>query len=194
MVDASKLYRDETTPAIPTDSGHEPPPPIAGERIAAKLYDAPKPVSVGPGEFYGYSLALDPWDRKAQELQDHGVSAAILGSDRDALLKAARAGVPQTILSVIADVLADTRIAETRPVLDPIAADHERNRRTADWGREAREALRATYGGDVDDLLARTNRYAQAFGLSRMLNDTGLGSRPDVVQELVHHVFITGYR
>ena len=66
------------------------------------------------------------------------------------------------------------------------------------WHREVHADLSVRYGGAeaASDLLARTQRFIDATpSLSRMLQvQPDLGSRPDIVAGLVHHVFVNGIR
>jgi hypothetical protein len=48
---------------------------------------------------------------------------------------------------------------------------------------------------DAEDLLARTNRFVKRHPkLAERLGERGLGSRPDIVRDLVAHVFSTSWR
>lgn len=56
------------------------------------------------------------------------------------------------------------------------------NGQVKEWSREARKQLRERYGNDADSRLAAAKEYlASKPSLKKMLAETGLGSKPEVV-------------
>jgi hypothetical protein len=110
---------------------------------------------------------------------------------------ARRTGLPEPLVATLAEHTIDHQLAEARPGNDAEATDEARAAQIADWNTETRDALRATYGGakEADALLARAQRFVKAHpALDQVLGKGGLGSRPDVVQAIVAHVFSNGIR
>jgi DNA polymerase III gamma/tau subunit len=110
---------------------------------------------------------------------------------------AQRTALPEGVLTNIAEAHLDTLLADARPLVTDAQVDAEGVRlheQVAEWDRQVREELRQTYGAkDAEDLLARTQRFVrQHRSLAKILQQRGLGSRPDIVRELVSFVFSNG--
>jgi hypothetical protein len=108
-------------------------------------------------------------------------------------------GLPDGVLAKIADGHIDGLLVDASVKHDPDAATADAqalNQRILDGNAEIRERLRQTYGRkDGEQLLARTQRFIQNYPkLAAILREDGLGSRPDIVEEIVSHVHSTVWR
>jgi len=156
------------------------------------------PNATAASRLYG-TLGLEQViDRNESDLFVHaGRGAADHRQLRQTFVNFVKAGVPDGIARELAEKFIDGEIgAARRPAAEiDTAADALEQQITA-WHAETREYLRLQYGAQAaEDLLERTRKYvASVPGLGAVLDKHGVGSRPDVVKQLVHHVFITGYR
>src|SRR5207245_1679518 len=122
----------------------------------------------------------------AAQLQLHGTFVEIANDT----------SLPDGLLAVIADRYIDGLLAAKRVSQDPDADAQAVDQQAADWSAETRAALRATYGAkNGEQLLERAQKFVRAHpALAKVLQQRGLGSRPDVVAGIAAHVHSTGYR
>jgi len=166
----------------------------AHERAAKTLYPA------DPGEMYGYDIAQAVITRRGDELYTHtGLDEAArkaLGDTHIAIRRAT--GLPEGIREAIAEAHVDALLADTRAVSDTEADADETTvaKRIADGNAEVREDFIARYGKkDGPALLDRTAAFVRSHpALATILQQRGLGSRPDIVKGIAAHVFSTGWR
>jgi hypothetical protein len=135
-------------------------------------------------------------DQRKDELYEAGVPVEpkALG---DLFTGIAReSGLPDGLLMQIADFHITNLLADAAVVDDPDAEATEIAKRNDEWAREARAQLKNTYGEkDVKDIEARTRKFVNANpALKKVLQQRGLGSRPDIVTAIASHVFSSGYR
>jgi hypothetical protein len=101
--------------------------------------------------------------------------------------------LPVTLTAKLATNYIDAELAEARaddPAVHAAAVD----KTITEANRLMRTGLAQTYGvKGAEDLIARTNRFIAASPqLSKVLGKYGLGSRPDLVEDIVHHVYMNG--
>lgn len=164
------------------------------------LYDgnaALPPAPANAADFYGYSAVANAIDRRGPELwEQSGATAAERQQVRDAFIGIARTtALPEPLVATLAESHINNLLADARPVKNADAAQ-VLDQQIAGWNTEARAALRDTFGpNDVEQLLDRTRRFVRAHpALAKVLQQRGLGSRPDIVQGIAAHVFSTGWR
>lgn len=195
MDDILNLWSGSTTPSTSADRLASK-APSAEDLAAGELYQAnPRPVpGPAPGELYGPSILAGAIDRRSPDLRAIGQSEAAQRTQRGDYLKLAK-DVPEGLAVKIVNADIDAAIAASQPIADVDAAAHEEATRHAAWAAESLDALQATYGvAEAEALIERTRRYVQSRpALARLLERNGLGSRPAIVTELVHHVFSTGW-
>jgi hypothetical protein len=167
------------------------------QRIAGKLYDGnAEAADTGAGvrNFYGFSTVGSSVDSRRQEAWGTaGVDTSGMDAMREQFINIARTtALPETLVAKIADLHIDGELARARPTEpDPVELDT----RIAAWNTEAREQLRATYGRDAEDMLQRAQAFVRRSpALSRVLNERGLGSHPDIVMDIAAHVFSNAIR
>jgi hypothetical protein len=173
----------------------------------SSLYDrnsgdpAPAPpdpkASSAADRMYGPSLVTSAIARRDADLATvAGASAAERRKITDDFVDIyRRTHLPEGVLARIAEGAIDARIAAARPSADPSADKVAHAQRVAAWKAESREVLRLSYGPqDAEALLERAQRFIKATpALERYLKD-GLESRPDILLEIVGHLFSTGWR
>jgi hypothetical protein len=103
--------------------------------------------------------------------------------------------LPEGLLTRIAEAHLDGELAAVRQN-DPEAATDALHKQVQTWNAEIRETLRSRYGAkEGEQLLARTAKFVKATpALATLLQQHGLGSRPEIVEGIAAHVFSSGYR
>ena len=165
---------------------------------------APPPASAGATDdretahqLYGYSALESAIDQRGEELWSvTGATEAMQRQTRDQFVGIATAtGLPEMLVARIAEHYLDAELATFRQD-DPEAAELALARQIDEWNAELRTDLRARYGAvDAEKLLIRAEKFVKSHpALNGILKQHGLGSRPDLVDGIISHVFSTGYR
>jgi len=144
--------------------------------------------------FGGMPLLAGAVDRRRFELLDAGMSEAEFKQIRaDVLGVAKRAGLVEDFAVTIADHVISGQLADAR---HSDAAEPVSDEQIAAWNTAIRAQLRYQYGEkDGAQLLERTQRFVRAHPvLAQALQQRGLGSRPEIVEQLVAHVFSNNIR
>ncbi len=163
----------------------------AHTRAANVLYhvDPPTPLPTRPGEFYS-SFA-------AQQAQKH--SAEVFektGTKLDVNSYRFLDDLPAALAEPLIDSDVSQKLAAVRVSDDPDGDDIALDQRIAADTLETRGRLIARYGEkDAAQLLERTKRFVRSKpALARIVNQRGVGSKPEIVEELVAYVFSNGIR
>jgi hypothetical protein len=187
------------TPQRPADDFA--PPTAETKQMTDALYNRDKAEPIPPADasgFYGLSLLTSALEHGAPELSAAtGASQADHARMREEFVTIAKAtSLPEPLLVRIADNHRNTLIANARPVEDEDADAAQLAKRTQEWSEESRTILAQTYGAkDAEQLLARSAAYVKKHPkLAKLLGERGLGSRPDIVTDLVAFVFSNGIR
>jgi hypothetical protein len=185
----------DTTPTPPAEGFASPTP--EEQRVIRTLYDAES--STTADKFYGFSSVQQAVDVGWPELSKiTGATEADRGRVRGEFVDLAqKSGLPEGLVVTLAQDHLTGQIADAREQRDdPDGAAQRLDQQIAAWNAETRERLTAQYGArDSEQLLARAQRFVKAHPtLERVLRHRGLGSRPDVVEQIVAHVFSNGIR
>jgi hypothetical protein len=161
------------------------------EQVVEALYDgnAAQPLPIRPGEFYASFAAPQAQHRSAAVFEQTGEH---LDVDRYRVLDELPAGlVVSLVTGDINNTLADARVPDDAEA-EAIALDQRIAADTA----ESRRRIVAQYGPkNGPQLIERTQRWVRTQpALAQMLQRGGLGSKPDIVEALVAHVFSNGIR
>jgi hypothetical protein len=167
-------------------------PPQARAVDVDKLY--PRPLPERKGEFHSWSAAESAARQREADLSNQ------LGMDpaaRERLYKGYRdleRVLPAGLAATLTDADIDTRLAAGRFSPDPDADTVAVGQRTEAWSIESRERITSLYGQkDGEALLARTNKWVKSQpAVAQIVRQRGIGSRPDIVEQLVAHVFSNG--
>jgi hypothetical protein len=123
-----------------------------------------------------------------------GHTATQRAADQQAFTDMARkAGIElKPISKTLFDGLVDGELKQLRGEVDEDALDSQ----AVKDATETRQQLSSRYGEEGEKLLARTNAWIKTTqpALHKILGTHGLGSRPDVVLELVDHVRRLGWK
>jgi hypothetical protein len=181
-----------------TANGFAPPTPEE-RRVTDALYDRnTTPAPTDASGFYGYPMLTSAIERRGADLwAATGASAADQARLRNDFVDIARTTrLPEPLVAALAEHHINQQLAEARPADDAEAAGLALKTQIAEWNTEARAHLRSAYGAkEAEALLARAQRFVKGHpALSKMLATGGVGSRPDVVQAIVSHVFSNGIR
>jgi hypothetical protein len=172
---------------------------------ARKIYDSshaapPAPAATPTGDaardFYGDSYIASVVDRRAAELWEvTGATEAQRREIRDTFIEIGESGLPEGVVAILAEHYIDRELAAARQE-DPDAAADALDKEIDLRNEELRNNLRLRYGAkDGEQLLERAQRFVRAHPkLAKVLQEHGLGSRPDIVEGIVAHVFSTGWR
>lgn len=174
------------------------------DNIARTLYDHPtdtatrsQPKSRDAGaRFYGYSSVAQEVDNRGADVWAvTGATQSERRQTREMFLDIARSGVPEDIVVGLAREFLNGELATAKQPADD-AAVAAMEKRVADGNAESRAALRAKYGDkDGEQMLDRVRRFVRSKPrLAHVLQQHGLGSRPDIVVGIAEHVFSTGWR
>ena len=160
------------------------------QRALDRLYDGNKAVP----DHKNFPTLTSAIDRRLPELFVRaGVDAAAQQQLRSTFVDiATRTQLPDALVERIADSHIDNLLAAARVVDDPAAADVALDQQIAQWNAQSREEFPGTEGAA---LLARTQKFVRAHpALAKILQERGLGSRPDLVKAIAEHVFSSGFR
>ena len=174
---------------------------------AEKLFGGSAPSAPAPAgatddrdtahQLFGYSALESAIERRGDELWSvTGVTEAMQRQTRDQFVGIATAtSLPEMLVARIAEHYLDGELATFRQD-DPEADELALARQVDGWNAELCADLRTRYGAaDAEKLLVRAEKFVKAHpALNRILKQHGLGSRPDIVEGIVSHVFSTGYR
>jgi hypothetical protein len=188
-----KAWTDPVANFYPTMSEDAPPPkggkafqePTPADKVAAVLYPDPQPLP--PANVPPHIAELRKADADRAFFTEPPVSASAVAS----YLEAAKGHVPDEQIAAAAlelrEIAADLDFtdADVTHVLDlaraarsePLTPElHER------WHQQAADALQRQYGTDAPRALDLARQLAKRDPrVLRMLNESGLGSHPDVV-------------
>jgi hypothetical protein len=167
--------------------------PTADEQAALDLvYDGPKALPADPGSLYSTAGYLrHTFDTNFRELSDAGVltpgQQAAERTDYSALIRGTGLD-PLHVGRPLHDLWTAARLAEARGEPGPSDAQVQT------WNEQNLADLRIRYGAAAgDQLLERTRTWVRREpALAKVLKQHGLGSRPDIVEKLVAHVFSNG--
>ena len=199
----SIVHEEDTHDA---DTGFAKPTPDQ-EAVTDVLYDnterhplAPaNPASPEPAErFYGHSQLAQTIDQRGKELwAETGASLAQQKELRNTFVNIARGGVPEAITALVAAYHLDALLADARLNDDPEGDALKLDKQVLAWSAESREFFAARYGSQKDGeaMLGRVQRYVRAHpAFAKIVQQHGIGSRPDVVEAIADFVFSTGWR
>lgn len=138
----------------------------------------------------GELKALTPDDMGARMYGDpavkHKMAASIM--ERGALDRLQTTEGAKAEAAGLLQVLARHDIGDSVPVAEAFVAYRANPpdaARVADWEAKSRDYLKAEYGAEAGNVLARTQRMLKADPvLDAALKKTGLGSNPDIVKAL----------
>jgi hypothetical protein len=156
------------------------------------IYDrnAAQPLPTRPGEFYASHAVQHAQHYSAEHYEKTGERLPVeIYRTLDFL--------PLSIVEQIIDGDVANRHAERRVAEDPDGEAIALAKRIEADTEEARSRIIARYGPkDGPELLERTQRWVKTTQptLARMLQQRGLGSKPEIVEELVAYVFSNGIR
>jgi hypothetical protein len=190
-----------------TDRIQQPAAP-SSEAAAQKLYDnTPAPAAKSPdrtplperaGEFYSWTQTAEVIKQRGPELyaQAGFDSAAQQALDQKYRRFGKETGLSDAVLASMAAGELDNLAAGARVADDPDADDFALAKQIADNNALLREEFTAQYGRrEGEALLERTRRFVRKHPtLAQTLQARGLGSKPEIVRGIAHHVFITGWR
>jgi hypothetical protein len=172
------------------------PESVAADRAAARaLVPAAQPRDSG-AQLYGYSAVEGEVQARGAELwAATGAGEVEQRRTRDLFVDIAKSGVPEGLVVSLARQFLDSELAFAREITDDDDV-REMERRVALGNEQTREAFRTQYGDqDGERMFARVQRFVRANPkLAHVLEQHGLGSRPDIAMGLAAHVFSTGYR
>lgn len=178
---------------------------IYGTSSSPRLPDQPlrRPTNNVPEDaaqaMYGFGHLTQTIDSRASELWTQtGASENERAELRRTFVDIARSGVPEGILTKVAARHIDGELAaaQYRTEEDEKAGEEALTRQIADWNVRVRNNLISTYGSaeDAEALLARAAKFVRSRpALAKILGAHGLGSMPDIAEQIVAHVFSTGY-
>lgn len=185
------MYDDDNDGFAPT--------PADEQRTLDNIYDGNKADPLPPppkGKFFSYDFGVAAVEQYASRLfTEAGIDTA--GQER--LKDQARRlpeDLPDGLKATIMEGVAKNRLADARVLDDPDGDETALAQRIAASNTEARDRLVAQYGAaDAEELLARAAKFVRSHPpLAAALRERGLGSRVDIVEQLVAHVFSKGYR
>ena len=156
----------------------------------------PKVSESAEAQLYGFSSVASEVESRGGELWAvTGATEAEQRRTRDLFVDIAKSGVPEGVVLNVARQFIDGELAFARETTDA-AAVAEMERRVSGGNERTREALRQQYSErDGEKMLERVQRYVRSRPkLAGVLEQHGLGSRPDIVMGLAAHVFSTGWR
>jgi len=168
--------------------------------IVESLYDRSRqPLPAPPkGEFYSYSPAVSVIDRRGPQLwAKTGADTKAQEQLRETFRQIEFATeLPSAVMTRIAEGHLDGQLADARMSDDPDADGLALHRRITEGNVELRDRLARTHGAkDAEELLGRAQRFVRSYpALAAILQQHGLGSRADIVEGIVGHVFSTGWR
>lgn len=163
-------------------------PLAAHEQAASVLYDR-QPLTVAPGQFHA-SYAVQHAQKHSAEVYER--TGERLAADNYRVLDFLDAGLVERLVD--GDI--DNKLATARVSDDPAADQIALSQQIAADTEESRRRIIAQYGSkDGPALLERTQRWVRSKpALARILQPRGLGSKPEVVEQLVAYVFSNGIR
>ena len=187
--DAATALYGKTAPPLPTrpdDQAREP-----HEEAAKALYHAPQPLPTRPGELHAPFALMQAQQHAARFYEQTGEH---LDVDHYRVLDDVGLDAGLEAALVTADV--DNLLAEARVPEDAAAEESAWEQRAAADMAETRRRAVAQYGPtDGPDPIDRTIRWVRTQpALAEMLRQRGLGARPDIAEQLIHHVFHHGIR
>lgn len=174
----------------------------AQEQAARVIYDrnaaTPLPPPTETGEFHSYSPADAVLQQRDGELfAQTGMDPGARRQMRETFRSIQKTtGLPDTVVAQIADGHVSNLLAGARVSDDPDGDDVGLEQQIAASNAELRERFRAQYGAvDGEKMLDRTVRFVRKHpALAKILQQRGLGSRPEIVEGIAAHVFSTGWR
>lgn len=174
------------------------PPTAETTRMTESLYDGNTTHGRGDANnFYGHASLVSAIDRRGAELWEKtGTDKSARERVRESFVGIANTtGLPEGLVGTVAEGHIDNLLSKARPSEDADAAQ-ALDEQIARWSIESRALLTSTYGAkDGEAMLARTQKFVRSHpALAKVLQERGLGSRPDIVAGIAAHVFSTGYR
>ncbi|MFB3855014.1 MAG: hypothetical protein ACE148_14485 [Vicinamibacterales bacterium] len=125
-----------------------------------------------------------------------GMNDESRGTLRDDLLDIhENTGLGDVFVTRLADAYVAAEIAATR-ASDPDSRGEALCEEIRKNNESIREDLRLRHGAaEAERLLGRAQAFARSHpALQRFLQSHGIGSRPEIVNEIIHHVVSTGWR
>jgi hypothetical protein len=170
------------------------------EQIAERLYDRNAATPLPPpekGDFYSWTPEGAVLDQRGPELfAEAGIDSAAQRQLRDTHRGIRRAtGLPDGLIGQIVEGHLDNLLAEARVSEDPDGDAIALDRQIAASNAELRQEFAQRYGAkDGEALLERTRRFVRGHpALAKILQQRGLGSRPEIVRGIAAHIFSTGW-
>jgi hypothetical protein len=191
----------DSTPPVNTDAADgfaDRPTPDEQRRIDT-LYDGNRAdTTVDATGFYGFSTVTSAINGRASDLSvATGATEADIARVRSDFVELAKKSeLPEGFVATLAHEHINAQIADARIVEDADAEAHTMAKQIAAWNAETRERLQMRYGPkDAEQLLARAQKFVAAHPtLKTVLQRRGLGSRPEIVEQIIAHVFSKGLR
>lgn len=162
-------------------------------KMTDALYDR-QPLTPEPGKFYAHVPVDAAFEQREAELAAVGIDTAARAQLRDTVRSATK-DLPDAVAIAIADGHADA-LLRAAGVHEADVDQAARNQRIIDGNKACREALNDTYRvKDGEELLGRVQRYVlRTPALAKILRETGLGAKPEIVSAIAAHVFSQGIR
>jgi hypothetical protein len=200
-IDSAVLYDGRAS----TPSGRSTPTPHPLAEAAGRLYDgsaapsampAPTPGADAGERLYGHGIVRQHVARLTADLWPTlGVGADAQEEEAQFWEQQAReTGLPEGLVMALAEGSIKNRLASARIEDDPEAAETALRQQVVEWQQDVRERLKNTYGArQAEELVERANRFLSQYPkLGERLVDRWLGSRPDIVEAVIAHVFSNG--